>query len=196
MFYQKIKHLIKRKRSGEIMLTAVLGTMVFIIVFCGVCDLILLSNRNSLLTDVGKEIARTLSVQGGCLETKPQGFASNYYNISELSRLVQRNMEAAGFEDGEWNVGVKYTRYYNDSTSQSEDTTAAHTILGFDDAGNYYYAPTLKIDYLSDFTVTITGQYDWNFLKFIIGNKTSTLVIPLPGMSEFKYNYDAWQSEG
>ena len=172
-----------------------MGSMVFIMVFCGLCDMIILSNRNSLLTDVGKELARTLSVQGGSLETKPGSFADNYYVISELSGLVKRNMRIAGFKDGEWNVSVKYTRVYNDATSQSEPTEAEHTIFGFDDAGNYYYSPTMKIDYLSDFTVIISGDYNWEMLKFFIGPRKSTMVIPLPGMSEFKYNYDAWQSE-
>lgn len=191
----KIKNFLKRKQSGEGMITAVFGMMLFILIFFAICDVVILSNRNSMLTDTGKEIARTLSVQGGSLDNKPQGFASNYYTISELSSLVKRNMETAGFKDGEWYVEVAYTRYYDDTTSSSQDTTAKHIILGFDTSGNYYYVPTLKIDYLSDFTVTVSGKYKWNFLSALIGNRESILNVPLPGMSEFKYNYDAWQSE-
>lgn len=195
MNIQKLKKIVKRKQSGFSMITAVFGIMTFIIIFCAVCDMVILSNRNSMLTDTGKEIARTLSVQGGSLENKPQGFASNYYNISELSSLVQRNMTLGGFQKGEWSVAVKYTRYYNDATASSEETNAEHVIMGFDSDGNYYYSPTLKIDYLSDFTVIVTGEYKWNFLSSILGKRSSTLVVPLPGMSEFKYNYDAWSSE-
>lgn len=186
---------VKKKSPASSLLTSVVGIMTFLVVFCAVCDLVVLSHQNSMLTDTGKEIARTLSVQGGSLDTKPVGFASNYYPISELSTLVKRNMEMAGFRDKEWAVEVSYTRYYDDTTETSVDVDTKHVIMGFDDTGAYYYVPTLKIDYLSDFTVTVTGTYDWKFLSAILGKRSSTLSVPLPGMSEFKYNYDAWPSE-
>lgn len=184
-----------KKKKGSILIEAVLGTMVFIVVFCTICDLIMISNRNSTMVDTAKELARTISVQGGALNTKPVGFASNYYAISELSQMVEENMKAAGFKDGQYRISIQYTRIYNDETNESEDTGGSQIIMGFDSNGNSYFSPTLKIDYLSNFTLTIEGVYRWIFLGFLTGDDVTKLTVNLPGTSEFKYNYDYWPSE-
>lgn len=186
---------LKQSKRGAIFLEAVLGSLVILLVFCAVCDLYMLSNRNSTITDTCKELARTISVQGGALDTKPEGFASNYYTISDLSKMIHKNMQSMGFRDGEWSVSVAYSRIYNDDTNESEDSTAQQVIIGFDTDGNEYFAPTLKIDYLSNFTVKMEAEYKWPFLRSFINKKSSTLRVSLPGTSEFKYNYDYWPSE-
>ena len=186
---------LKQSKRGAIFLEAVLGSLIILFVFCAVCDLVMLSNRNSTITDTCKELARTISVQGGALDTKPEGFASNYYTISDLSKMIHENMQAMGFKDNEWSVSVAYTRIYNDDTNESEDSTAQQVIIGFDTDGNDYFAPTLKIDYLSNFTVKMEAEYKWPFLRAFINKKASTLRVSLPGTSEFKYNYDYWPSE-
>ena len=58
----------KESRKGSVVIEAILGCMAFIIVFCGVCDLIIMQNRNSTVIDTCKELTRTVSVQGGALE--------------------------------------------------------------------------------------------------------------------------------
>lgn len=186
---------LKRKKKGSTMIEAVLGTMVFLIIFMAVMDMIVVSHRYTMLTDTVKEFTRTLSVQGGALDVKPAGFASNYYTISDLAAMVKKNMDNAGYRAGEWNVVIEYTRYYDPSTNTITDYDGTQTILGFDSSNNYFYDPTLDIDYLSNFTVTIRGQYRWNFLKYFIGSKTTTLLVSMPGISEFKYNYDYWPGE-
>ena len=186
---------LKQTKRGAIFLEAVLGSLIILFVFCAVCDLVMLSNRNSTITDTCKELARTISVQGGALDTKPEGFASNYYTISDLSKMIHENMQAMGFKDNEWSVSVAYTRIYNDDMNESEDSTAQQVIIGFDTDGNDYFAPTLKIDYLSNFTVKMEAEYKWPFLRAFINKKASTLRVSLPGTSEFKYNYDYWPSE-
>lgn len=191
----KLVNKLKQTKRGAIFLEAVLGSLIILFVFCAVCDLVMLSNRNSTITDTCKELARTISVQGGALDTKPEGFASNYYTISDLSKMIHENMQAMGFKDNEWSVSVAYTRIYNDDTNESEDSTAQQVIIGFDTDGNDYFAPTLKIDYLSNFTVKMEAEYKWPFLRAFINKKASTLRVSLPGTSEFKYNYDYWPSE-
>lgn len=186
---------VKQSKHGAIFIEAVLGSLIILFVFGAICDLYMLSNHNSTITDTCKELARTISVQGGALDTKPEGFASNYYTISDLSKMIHKNMTAMGFKDGEWSVSVEYTRVYNDDTGESEDSTAQQVIMGFDTDGNEYFAPTLKIDYLSNFTVRMEAQYKWPFLRSFINKKPSTLRVSLPGTSEFKYNYDYWPSE-
>lgn len=191
----KLVNKLKQTKRGAIFLEAVLGSLIILFVFCAVCDLVMLSNRNSTITDTCKELARTISVQGGALDTRPEGFASNYYTISDLSKMIHENMQAMGFKDNEWSVSVAYTRIYNDDTNESEDSTAQQVIIGFDTDGNDYFAPTLKIDYLSNFTVKMEAEYKWPFLRAFINKKASTLRVSLPGTSEFKYNYDYWPSE-
>lgn len=186
---------LKQTKRGAIFLEAVLGSLIILLVFCAICDLVMLSNRNSTITDTCKELARTISVQGGALDTKPEGFASNYYTISDLSKMIHENMQTMGFKDNEWSVSVVYTRVYNDETNESEDSTAQQVIIGFDTDGNEYFAPTLKIDYLSNFTVKMEAEYKWPFLRAFFNKKSSTLRVSLPGTSEFKYNYDYWPSE-
>lgn len=184
-----------KKKRGSILLESVLGCLVVLFVFCAICDMVIMSNRNSTITDTCKELARTLSVQGGALDNKPAGFASNYYTISELSKLIHQNMIAMGFKEGEWTVSVKYTRVYDDKTNESKDEDAQQVIIGFDTDGNEYYTRTLMIDYLSNFTVTMEADYNWTFLRGFLNKKKSTLRVSLPGTSEFKYNYDYWPSE-
>ncbi len=191
----KIRKKVKQTKRGAIFLEAVLGCLIILFVFCAVCDLIMMSNRNSTITDTCKELARTISVQGGALDTKPEGFASNYYTISDLSKHIRQNMEMMGFKDGEWSVSIIYTRIYDDDTNESKDSTAQQVLIGFDTDGNEYYAPTMKIDYLSNFTVVMEAQYKWAFLRSFFNKKASTLRVSLPGTSEFKYNYDYWPSE-
>ena len=186
---------LKKTKRGAIFLEAVLGSLIILLVFCAICDLVMLSNRNSTITDTCKELARTISVHGGALDTKPEGFASNYYTISDLSKMIHENMQTMGFKDNEWSVSVVYTRVYNDETNESEDSTAQQVIIGFDTDGNEYFAPTLKIDYLSNFTVKMEAEYKWPFLRAFFNKKSSTLRVSLPGTSEFKYNYDYWPSE-
>lgn len=191
----RLANKLKQTKRGAIFLEAVLGSLIILLVFCAICDLVMLSNRNSTITDTCKELARTISVQGGALDTKPEGFASNYYTISDLSKMIHENMQSMGFKDNEWSVSVVYTRVYNDETNESEDSTAQQVIIGFDTDGNEYFAPTLKIDYLSNFTVKMEAEYKWPFLRAFFNKKSSTLRVSLPGTSEFKYNYDYWPSE-
>lgn len=184
-----------KKKRGSIVIEAVMGTMVAIVVFCAICDLVILSNRNSTMTDTAKELARTISVQGGALDTKPAGFASNYYTMSELAQMIEANMEAAGFRDEDYRISIQYTRIYDDDTNEAQDTDGTQVIMGFDDDGNFYYSPTLKIDYLSNFTITVESAYQWIFLGFLTGGDVTKLTVSMPGTSEFKYNYDYWPSE-
>lgn len=189
----------KKKKSwikkGITSFEAVIGTLIFLFLFCAVCDLLMLSNQYSTLTDTGKELARTISVQGGALETKPAGYASNYYNITQLEALVAENMRTAGFDDGDWLISIDYTKYYDDESKESKDYTGSgQNIIGFNDT-TLTHSPTLKIDYLSNFTLKIMAKYHWRFLQSFIPDRTTTLTVTMPGTSEWKYNYDAWESE-
>ena len=182
-------------KKGITSIEAVIGTLIFLALFCAACDLIMLSNRYAAITDVGKELARTISVQGGALVDKPGGYASNYYSISQIQSMVDDNMKAAGFEDGEYLIGIRYTRVYNDATETSEDYNRSQKIIWFDAANTPHAEETQKIDYLSNFTLVVMGEYDWRFLAPFIPDRKTVLSVSMPGTSEWKYNYDAWESE-
>lgn len=199
---KKLLHNINNKiknSDGMTSLEAVIGTLIFLMLFCALLDLIMLSNQFSTLTDTGKEVARTLSVQGGALEEKPSGYASNYYTIERLSSLTQRNMRSAGFKDCDWSVVVEYDQYYDETDPDNPHSVQLPdvqrmTMISYDGAEMSYQA-TPKIDYLSDFSVKIYAQYEWKFLKVFFHNRKSSISVTMPGVSEWKYNYDAWPSE-
>lgn len=196
---KEIRDQIKKRLKDEEGLTsleAVIGTLIFIMVFVTLMDLMLLSNRFSTLTDTGKDIARTLSVQGGALDEKPVGYASNYYTIDKLSTLTKRNMQAAGFDDEDWYVVVEYDHYYDESepdNPQSVELSEFQQMTIMKSDGTYQATP--KIDYLSNFRVIIHAKYKWNFIRLLFPVKSAGMSVTMPGMSEWKYNYDAWPSE-
>lgn len=198
MFLERIRKRVGDE-SGMTSLEAVIGTLIFLMLFCALLDLILLSNQFSTLTDTGKEVARTLSVQGGALELKPEGYASNYYTVDRLSFLTTRNMRSAGFEDGDWSVVVEYDQYYDETDPDNPHSVQladlqSMTMVGYDGT-SISYQPTPKLDYLSNFRVKIYARYHWKFIRMFLPVGTSSISVTMPGMSEWKYNYDAWASE-
>lgn len=192
MLKEKYKKL--KKKKGITSLEAVIGTLIFLFLFCVTCDLLMMSNRYSALTDTGKELARTISVQGGALEEKPPGYASNYYTITDLEELINKNMSAAGFKNGEWAVYIQYTKVYDDTEHKSKDENSTQKLI-WCGGSTLSHQPTMKIDYLSNFTIKIAASYDWKFMHSFIPNRTTTLTVSMPGTSEWKYDYDKWESE-
>ena len=186
---------LKERKKGVTSIEAVIGTLIFLFAFCATCDLITLSNRYSSLTDTGKELARTISVQGGALATAPGGYASNYYTITQIQSMVEKQMDAAGFDPGDYVVTIDYEGIYEDATEESKEYKETQKIIYFDDTGALQATPTLKIDYLSNFTLKITAKYKWRFMSTFIPDRTTYLTVSMPGTSEWKYNYDAWESE-
>lgn len=186
---------------------AVICMFIFLMAFCAITDLLMISVRYSVLTDTAKELARTLSVQGGSLELPPDGYEADaasegrtYYKYDELGRLVQNNMKRGGFDDCEWSVKIEYTRIYDDS-----DPSNLHTVrcdppevqdfMGYDGSCAFYANRTAKIDYLSNFNVIVTGKYKYRFLSLFIGEQEATLNSIQPGLSEWRYNYNYWPGE-
>lgn len=184
-----------KENKGLTSLEAVIGTMIFIVVFLAILDLITLSNRFSTLTDTGKDVARTLSVQGGALEEKPEGYASNYYTIGRLKTLTERNMQAAGFSDDDWSVIIEYDQYYDETDPNNPHSEMLSEFQQMTIMNSEGYQATPKIDYLSNFRVIIKAKYHWKFLSVAIPTATSNISVTMPGVSEWKYNYDAWPSE-
>lgn len=187
---------IKSKKKGLSAIETCLGMIIFLIAFVGICDFLIISNRYLSLTDTTKELARTLSVQGGSLTYKPGSYSSNYYNIDELSYNIKKQMNGMGFKDGEYDVYLTYTKIYDDATNKSKEVSGSEKIIGTKDDGTYgVIKETQKIEYLSDFTVSITARYDWPFINSVIELKPLFLTVSMPGVSEWRYGFDGWESE-
>ena len=191
----KIKNRLKKK-GAMLGVEAVMCVLVFLMMFAALLDVINISMRNTILSDTAKELARTLSVQGGSLPTAPDGYEPRtYYNSDQLSALVAANMKRAGFKDGEWNVKINYSRTYDPETNTTIEENTSQNWMGFNGDNHFESSPTKRIDYLSNFTVDITGKYNWIFLAPVIGKRTTILRSSLPGVSEWRYQYDYWGSE-
>ena len=54
---------------------------------------------------------------------------------------------------------------------------------------------TDEIDYLHGFSVTIEASYNWIFTKYLFGLPAAKLTASAPGISEWKYDYDNWESD-
>ena len=191
----RIKDQLQKRKKGITSLEAVIGTLIFLMVFVAVLDALTLYNKNSALSETGKELARTLSVQGGALDSKPAGYASNYYTIDQLAGFVNDNMKIAGFDGGDWQVSIRYTKIYDETANHSVDYTGTQRII-WGEAGQLTgCSATEKIDYLSNFSVIIKAKFKWKFLQAFMGDRASTISISMPGTSEWKYDYDYWDSE-
>lgn len=194
-----VKHYFKNKKrkSGATAIETVIGGLLFIIIFTGICDFLLISNRYLSLTDTTKELARTLSVQGGALKLKPPAYSANYYNIEELASVVKKQMNGMGFEDCEYSVFITYSKIYDEDAEQSIERNSTERIIGMKDDNTYgALKPTEKIDYLSDFSVRVVASYDWPFINSLWDVKPTVIEISMPGVSEWRYGYDGWESEG
>ena len=191
---EKIRN--KFKKKGAILgVEAVICVFVFLLIFAALLDVINISMRNTILSDTAKELARTLSVQGGSLASAPDGYEPRtYYNNQQLGELVKANMKRAGFNDGDWDIKIKYTRTYDPETNTTTVEKSTQNWMGYS-GGSFYCGPTKRIDYLSNFTIDITGKYKWIFLAPVIGQRTTKLAASLPGVSEWRYQYDYWGEE-
>lgn len=169
----------KKDERGVTSYEVAIACIVFIILFSAFVDVIQLAHAHITTTTVAKDLARTLSVQGGVWEDAPEGYTENYYTLSDLQRLVNAELENIGVESAEWAVYVKdedMVDYYSTPLLTSSSKTA-------------YTA-----DYLSSFTIKIVARYEWRIFGGVIGLPVeSTFNISMPGLSEWKYDYGSWE---
>ena len=180
--FRKISLKLKKFKKNERGVTSyevAIACIIFIILFSAFVDVIQLAHAHITTTTVAKDLARTMSVQGGVWENAPEGYTENYYTLSELKGLINAELESIGIETDEWAVYVKgadmvdyYTTPLLTSSSQSAYTA----------------------DYMESFTVKIVARYKWRIFGGAIGLPVeSTFNITMPGLSEWKYDYGDWE---
>lgn len=184
-----------KKKKGLTTLETCIGGLIFILVFAAILDFIMVSHRYLSLTDTAKEMARIISVQGGSLKTKPAAYSGNYYTSKELGTVFKKQMNDMGFADGEYSLYITYTNVFDDITNDVKEKNSTELILGTDTDGSYKVNPTEKIEYLNDFSLKIIAEYQWPFLGAVTKSRKSFLQVSMPGLSEWRYKYDGWNSE-
>ncbi|WP_373262082.1 hypothetical protein [Hungatella hathewayi] len=183
------------KKKGVLSFETVIGLLMFLVLLAILLDMLTLSNRYMGIHDTVKELSRTIAVQGGSLSNKPEGYPNNYYNSINLANLVDRSMKISGFKGNDYKIYITYSKYITDNNGNiTTDESYQKDFMTIED-GEMTVKDTDKIDYLNDFNVTIIAEYDWIFSKLPLGLSPAILKSSAPGVSEWKYNYDKWDSE-
>ena len=184
---------LKKKKRGLLSLHGIVSMLLLIVLLSALLDMLVLSNRYMSLHDTVKELARTMAVQGGSRDMKPEGYPNNSYDSVELGRLISRSMQAGGFNGSEYTVYVEYTNFEK-GTDGTKDRSYRKPFLFMKD-GALTVKETDEIDYLHGFSVTIEASYNWIFTKYLFGLPAAKLTASAPGISEWKYDYDNWESD-
>lgn len=180
MFQKLLKRIRALNKSEDGMTTweVAIACLTFVIVFAAAVDVILLSSAHITTTTVAKDLARTMSVQGGVWNSKPEGYTENYYTLNQLQNLVEEEMEYVGVET-DWAVYIK---------AHDEDEYYSIPLLTKDSVAEF------TADYMESFSVKIVATYEWQILGNQLGFPiSSTISVAMPGLSEWKYDYGEWE---
>lgn len=184
----KIKAVIRKilgNKKGSAMIEYTIGLLLFVSLICFLFDVIIIAQKQYIVSQQTNVIVRDLGVQGGIYSVMPTGFPGtnkNYITSGELYNGVKKHLEDAGLSTSnkDWDVEIKT---YNKSGSIASLSTL--------DSSTKVYA-----DYGTPIDVTIYYKYSWTLWGQIVPGlseiKTST---SRHSVSEFKYNYDSWDGE-
>ena len=172
----KLKRL-KEDNKGVMAIEIVIGCFIFLMVMCLLMDLLVLSWKFAVISQLNTKIARQAGVQGGYLSSAPTAYPggdSAYTSISELNAMVTDHLKKAGIAEDEWSLKIDNRKVLGGGT----------------------LAPTAKIEYRETLETELTITYEWETLSnFLPGNLTNTLTSKRPSMSEWKYDYNIWDGE-
>lgn len=184
----KIRTLIKKRlgnKKGSAMIEYTIGLLLLVTLVCFLFDVIIIAQKQYVVSQQANLLARELAVQGGVYPSVPQGFPgndTNYIRTSEMYSAVKNNLEKAGFSTtkGEWSVNViTYTK---------TGAIASNGTLGS--------TSSIKADYGIPIDVTINFKYKWTLWGQIVpGLSQISANTSRHSVSEFKYNYDYWDGE-
>lgn len=162
---------IREEKGGATAIEVVIGVLIFLLVFCALFDLLVLSWRFAVISQTTTHVARTVGLQGGIMASAPGGFpggSEQYVTSSQLKANVERNFAAASILPGEYSV----------------------TVNGVEIGGN------VDIDYREFADIRTEVDYTWEALSnFFPGDLSSQVYSKRVAMSEFKYRYDNWVGE-
>jgi len=184
----KIRTLIKKRlgnKKGSAMIEYTIGLLLLVSLVCFLFDVIIIAQKQYIVSQQANLLARELGVQGGVYSTVPQGFPgsdTNYVRSSEMYNSIQKNLENAGFSTAKQEWSVKITTYTKTGAVAS--------------SSNLGQSSQIKADYGIPIDVTITFKYKWTLWGQIFpGLSQITSNTSRHSVSEFKYNYDYWDGE-
>lgn len=162
---------IREDNGGATAIEIVIGVLIFLLVFCAILDLLVLSWRFAIVSQTTTHVARTVGLQGGIMASAPDGFpggSEQYVTSSQLKANIEKNFAAASILPGEYSV----------------------TVNGVEVGGS------VDIDYREFADIRTEVDYTWEALSnFFPGDLSSQVYSKRVAMSEFKYRYDSWVGE-
>lgn len=167
----------RKSKAGMTTIEVVIACIIFLYTACFAIDLIFISYKHNCMTSIAKELARTLSVQGGACEEAPEGYKTNYYYTKdELLAMVEDNFRSYGYSNDKLSITVE----------------AGDKVYDFKNLD----LTEIKIDYLETFKVNMSLGFSWDTFNLIApGTLDGTLNVQVPGVSEWKYDYGNWSNE-
>lgn len=184
----KIRTVINKRLSnkkGSAMIEYTIGLLLLVTLVCFLFDVIVIAQKQYIVSQQANLLARELAVQGGVSTRIPTGFPgndTNYISSSEMYTAVKNNLEKAGFSTtkGEWSVNVVT---YNKSGGVASNSTLSSV-------------SSITADYGVPIDVTINFKYKWTLWGQIVpGLSQISANTSRHSVSEFKYNYDSWGGE-
>ncbi|MFI3211397.1 MAG: hypothetical protein R3Y64_10170, partial [Peptostreptococcaceae bacterium] len=145
--------------------------MIFMMIFCFMYDLILLTYKQYRISEETTSIARQISNQSGVLNSTPRNFPGgdgSYNTTAEIRQQMQGVMDGLYLKN--WTMVVR-------SNSGGYANIAS---------GN----ANLITEYREPITVEVTFQYNWTLWDSFLGTpKTITMNISRSGFSEYNHDF-------
>lgn len=172
-----------KNEKGSIAIEAVIGTLMLLTCLVVIMDLVVITWKSNLISQVSTQVARQVGVQGGYLHSAPTGFPGGnnaYTNPYQLGQMLTEQFRSAGIEDHDWAIIIK------GSDGREYEYSANRTTI----TSQYDYQEVVKVEAKLD--------YEWELSQIILPllkDKTYTLTSKRSALSEWKYDYDNWENE-
>lgn len=172
--FKKIKSL--KSKKGSSVLEFAFGLLTFVLLVAFVVDVIIIANKQFVVSQTANDIVRQIAVQGGVMRTAPVGFQGGnnaYVDSGELFVQLSENFRDSGISDSNWSMRLDgYDA--NGVRVQSE---------------NLSNRTNFSVDYRNNFEFEIKYQYNWVIIGQLIppmrANRDASQ--KRSSVSEFKY---------
>jgi len=171
---KKIKSL--RSKKGASVLEFAFGLLTFVLLVAFVVDVIIIANKQFVVSQTANEIVRQIAVQGGVMRTAPEGYQGGnnaYVDSGEMFVQLSENFRDAGMSDRNWSMRLDgYDA--NGVRVQSEDLSNR---------------TNFSVDYRDNFEFEIKYEYNWAIIGQLIPpmRENRDVSQKRSSVSEFKY---------
>lgn len=182
---KRVKNIVKNEK-GTMAIEITIGTLMFLMCFVVIVDLMVITWKSNLASQVSTRVAREVGIQGGYGAKAPEFFpgGNNSYTTNiELHEMLMSHFKAYGIADDAWKVTIYPERYPNQKTVYSADSSPT--------TNEAYY------DYKAPIIIETTIKYTWEMSKGMLPflDKYNSLSSKRATISEWRFNYDDWEDE-